>query len=45
MKTLFEKLADRLGPVLPWIVAVIAACAFAFASAAHAAAFCQAAPF
>lgn len=36
MKTVYERVSDRLGPALPWIVALIAACGFAFASAARA---------
>jgi hypothetical protein len=36
MKTVYERVTDRLGPALPWIIAVTAACGFAFASAAHA---------
>lgn len=36
MKTVYDRVTDRLGPVLPWVIAVLAACGFAFASAAHA---------
>jgi hypothetical protein len=36
MKTLFDRVTGRFGPALPWIVAALAACGFAFASAAHA---------
>jgi hypothetical protein len=36
MKTLFERVADRVGPALPWIIAATAACGFAFSSAARA---------
>jgi DUF3011 family protein len=36
MKSVFERLADRLGPALPYIIAATAACGFALASAAHA---------
>jgi hypothetical protein len=36
MKTVYDRVSERLGPALPWIIAVLAACGFAFASAAHA---------
>jgi hypothetical protein len=36
MKTVYERVTDRLGPTLPWLIAILAACGFAFASAAHA---------
>lgn len=36
MKTLYDRVTDRLGPVLPWVIAILAACGFAFASAARA---------
>src|SRR5690349_16270972 len=36
MKTVYDRVTDRLGPVLPWVIAVLAACGFAFASAARA---------
>jgi hypothetical protein len=36
MKTVYERVSDRLEAALPWVVAVVAACGFAFASAARA---------
>lgn len=36
MKTVIEKVSERVEPALPWIIAVVAACGFAFASAARA---------
>jgi hypothetical protein len=36
MKTVYDRVTERFGPALPWIIAVLAACGFAFASAAHA---------
>lgn len=36
MKTVYDRVTDRLGPALPWLIAVLAACGFAFASAARA---------
>jgi hypothetical protein len=36
MKPVYERVSERLMPALPWVIAVLAACGFAFASAAHA---------
>lgn len=36
MKTTFERITERVGPVLPYVIATAAACGFAFASAARA---------
>jgi hypothetical protein len=36
MKPVYETTSERLMAALPWIIAVVAACGFAFASAAHA---------
>ncbi|HEU4624899.1 MAG TPA: DUF3011 domain-containing protein [Steroidobacteraceae bacterium] len=36
MKTVYERVTERFGPTLPWLIAVLAASGFAFASAAHA---------